>query len=143
MSQSPSSSGVVFPTGEDGKRSTTATGRAVWADAVREVDPALAARIDAAADWRRTYVANVVDVTATGTRSPSTARTASAQTARPVAVVLRRPSSPVGKTTPDDGDWLTRRTSGLDGRGPRDAATRAGAGRPQARTRSASSPRMT
>ena len=74
MSSSPSS-GVVFPTGEDGRRSTTATGRAVWADAVREVDGGLAARIDAAGDWRRAYVPNVVDVTAAGTRSPAAAVT--------------------------------------------------------------------
>lgn len=73
MSQSPSSSGVVFPTGEDGRRSTTATGRAVWADAVRDVDPALAARIEQARDWRTAYVPHVVDVTAAGTHSPQTA----------------------------------------------------------------------
>ena len=74
MSQSPSS-GVVFPTGEDGRRSTTATGRAVWADAVRAVDGVLAARIEAAGDWRTAYVPNVVDVTAAGTRSPAAALT--------------------------------------------------------------------
>lgn len=73
MSQPQSSSGVVFPTGEDGRRSTTATGKAVWADAVRDVDAALAARIDAARDWRTDYVRSVVDVTASGTRSPETA----------------------------------------------------------------------
>jgi hypothetical protein len=73
VSQSPSSSGVVFPTGEDGRRSTTATGRAVWADAVRDVEPALAARIEQAGDWRTAYVPHVVDVTAAGTRSPETA----------------------------------------------------------------------
>jgi len=73
VSQSPSSSGVVFPTGEDGRRSTTATGRAVWADAVRGVDPALAARIERAGDWRTAYVPHVVDVTAAGTRSPEAA----------------------------------------------------------------------
>ena len=74
MSPSPSS-GVVFPTGKDGRRSTTATGRAVWADAVRDVDPGLAARIDGAGDWRRAYVPLVVDVTATGTRTPDAAVT--------------------------------------------------------------------
>ena len=72
MSSSPSS-GVVFPTGPDGRRSTTATGRAVWADAVRAVDPALSARIEGAHDWRRAYVPHVVEVTAAGTRSPATA----------------------------------------------------------------------
>ena len=72
MSES-SSSGVVFPRGEDGRRSTTVTGKAVWADAVRDVDAALAARIDAERDWRTGYLRNVVDVTAAGTRSPAAA----------------------------------------------------------------------
>ena len=72
MSASPSS-GVVFPTGEDGRRSTTATGRAVWADAVRAVDPDLAGRIDGDRDWRRGYVTSVVEVTAAATASPSAA----------------------------------------------------------------------
>ena len=73
MSQQQPASGVVFPRGEDGRRSTTATGKAVWADAVREVDPALAARIDGEHSWRTGYLRNVVDVTATGTRSPAAA----------------------------------------------------------------------
>jgi len=73
VSQSASSCGVVFPTGEDGRRSTTATGRAVWADAVRGVDPALAARIERARDWRTSYVQDVVAVTAAGTRDPAAA----------------------------------------------------------------------
>jgi len=73
VSQSPSSAGVVFPTGEDGRRSTTATGRAVWADAVRGVDPARAARIEAAGDWRTAYVPHVVEVTGAGTRTPEVA----------------------------------------------------------------------
>ena len=75
MSQSSSSSGVVFPTGEDGRRSTTATGRAVWADAVRGIDTALAARIEQAGDWRTAYVPHVVEVTAAGTRDPAAAVT--------------------------------------------------------------------
>ena len=70
MSASPSS-GVVFPRGEDGRRSTTATGRAVWADAVRGVDPVLAASIGSDRDWRRGYVDSVVAVTATATASPA------------------------------------------------------------------------
>lgn len=36
--------GVLFPRGVDGRSSTTATGRAVWADAVRGVDDALVHR---------------------------------------------------------------------------------------------------
>ena len=67
--------GVVFPRTDDGRRSTTATGREVWADAVRPVDADLAARIEAERDWRRGYVARVVNVTAAGTRSAADALT--------------------------------------------------------------------
>ena len=69
----PQQSGVVFPLGPDGRRSTTATGRAVWADAVREVDAPLAGRIFAEGDWRKGYLARVVEVTAASTRTPDAA----------------------------------------------------------------------
>ena len=62
--------GVLFPTGADGRPSTTGTGRAVWADAVRSTDPDLAERITAAADWRKGYVGHVVAHTAAAARSP-------------------------------------------------------------------------
>ena len=65
--------GVVFPRGQDGARSTTATGRAVWAEAVRPVDPDVAARIAAERDWRKGYVQRVVEVTAAATRTPQAA----------------------------------------------------------------------
>ena len=47
--------GVAFPE-VDGARSTTATGRAVFADAARAVDAQLARRIEAERDWRRGYL---------------------------------------------------------------------------------------
>jgi hypothetical protein len=47
--------GVAFPVA-DGKRSTTATGQAVFADAARSVDPQLAAAIEGERDWRNTYL---------------------------------------------------------------------------------------
>jgi hypothetical protein len=47
--------GVAFPL-VDGARSSTATGRAVLADAARAVDPALADDIAAERDWRRNYL---------------------------------------------------------------------------------------
>lgn len=50
--------GVAFPR-VDGARSTSRTGRAVLADAAREVDPGLADRIEDAADWRRSYPTHV------------------------------------------------------------------------------------
>jgi hypothetical protein len=65
--------GVVFPRGDDGARSTTGTGREVWAAAARAVDAALADRIEGERSWRRSYVPRVVDVTAAATRSSQAA----------------------------------------------------------------------
>ena len=61
--------GVVFPRGEDGRRSTAETGRGVWADAVRGIDAPLAARIERASGWRKDYVEAVVAHTAAATRT--------------------------------------------------------------------------
>lgn len=47
--------GVAFPE-VDGRRSTSATGRAVFADAARAVDGALASEIEAERDWRNRYL---------------------------------------------------------------------------------------
>ena len=65
--------GVLFPAGPDGRRSTASTGRAVWADALRGVDDALAARIEGSRDWRREYVDAVVAHTAAATRDADSA----------------------------------------------------------------------
>ena len=47
--------GVAFPL-RDGKRSTTATGQGVFADAARAVDEQLAADIERERDWRNNYM---------------------------------------------------------------------------------------
>ena len=47
---------VVFPASADGRRSTTAVGRAVVADALRQVDPVGAADAERDANWRTGYV---------------------------------------------------------------------------------------
>jgi hypothetical protein len=52
----PPDAGVVFPAGEDGTRSTSATGRAVVADAVRALAPALADEVFATGNWRSGYL---------------------------------------------------------------------------------------
>jgi hypothetical protein len=65
--------GVQFPATAEAGRSSSATGRAVLAEAVRSVDPALAARIGAAGHWRRDYLAAVRDVTTAGGRSAAAA----------------------------------------------------------------------
>jgi hypothetical protein len=48
--------GIAFPLEHDGRRSTTATGRGVFADAARAVDRALADAIEAEEDWHKGYV---------------------------------------------------------------------------------------
>lgn len=57
-----STEGVAFPEGGDGRRSTSATGRAIFADSVRNVDPAIAARIEHTADWRGGYIGPLRDI---------------------------------------------------------------------------------
>jgi hypothetical protein len=48
--------GVVFPQSADGRRSTSALGRAVVADALRPVDPAGARAAEQETDWRSGYL---------------------------------------------------------------------------------------
>lgn len=54
--------GVAFPEGGDGRRSTSATGRAIFADSARNVDPDIAARIEHTADWRSGYIGPLRDI---------------------------------------------------------------------------------
>ncbi|MCU0294660.1 MAG: hypothetical protein MUF33_06150 [Candidatus Nanopelagicales bacterium] len=54
--------GVDFPAASNGTRSTTATGRAVIADALRAVDPAAARRVEAIKDWRSGYLSAIRDL---------------------------------------------------------------------------------
>ena len=65
--------GVAFPQGGDGRRSTSATGRAVFADSVRAVDPALAARIEHTADWRGGYIGPLRDIVLAAAIDPQAA----------------------------------------------------------------------
>src|ERR1700761_5068892 len=50
--------GVEFPESPDGRRSTSALGRTVVADALRPVDPPGAAAAEQEKDWRRRYPAH-------------------------------------------------------------------------------------
>ncbi|GAB3623516.1 hypothetical protein GCM10027418_15990 [Mariniluteicoccus endophyticus] len=52
------STGVVIPTSDDGKRSTTALGRAVFADAFGDLDPVGARAALGETDWRSGYAAH-------------------------------------------------------------------------------------
>ena len=51
--------GVEFPVSADGRRSTSALGRAVVADALRPVDPAGAKAAEQERDWRRRYLGHL------------------------------------------------------------------------------------
>ena len=55
VTEQPAPEGVVFPA-DGGRRSTSRTGRAVIADAVRAVDPGLAGTVEGLADWRTAYL---------------------------------------------------------------------------------------
>lgn len=48
--------GVVFPTDDSGRRSTTTLGRGVVADALRVVDPAGSHAVERQSDWRTGYL---------------------------------------------------------------------------------------
>ena len=63
---------VRFPE-VDGRRSTTATGRVVLADAARAADTALAARIESVEHWRRGYLVPARELTAAAARAPQAA----------------------------------------------------------------------
>lgn len=65
--------GVAFPEGGDGRRSTTATGRAVFADSIRSIDPALAARIEHTSDWRSGYIGPLRDIVTAAAMTPDAA----------------------------------------------------------------------
>jgi hypothetical protein len=69
--------GVVFPAGPDGTSSTLVVNRSVFADAVRAVDPDVAARIDNERDWRNTYIEHIVQLVEIGIRSEENAMTIS------------------------------------------------------------------
>ena len=73
MASNQSPEGVCFPAGGDGERSTSATGRAIFADSVREIDPDLAARIEHTRDWRSGYLTPLRDIIVSATSSPAAA----------------------------------------------------------------------
>lgn len=64
---------VTFPRGGDGKRSTTATGRAIFADSVREVDPQLSDRIEQTKDWRKGYITPMREIVVSAASTPQAA----------------------------------------------------------------------
>jgi hypothetical protein len=67
--------GVVFPvSGDSGRRSTSALGRSVVADALRGVDPAGARSAEHETNWRAGYLAHFRRLVEAGLTSPEAAR---------------------------------------------------------------------
>jgi len=65
--------GVVFPRASDGRRSTLATGRAVFADALRVASTTAAAAAEQERDWRRRYIVHARRLTEAALASASVA----------------------------------------------------------------------
>src|SRR5829696_2401017 len=63
--------GVDFPAGPDGRRGTSAPGRAVVAAALRPVDPAAAAAVERESRWRTAYLAHFRRMVEAGLDSPA------------------------------------------------------------------------
>src|SRR4051794_21345830 len=63
-------SGIQFPVTEDGRRSTTAVGRGVVADALRGVDPVGAGAAERETNWRTGYLAHFRRLVDAGLDSP-------------------------------------------------------------------------
>ena len=69
--------GLAFPEGGDGRRSTSAAGRAIFADSIRRIDPAIAARIEHTSDWRGGYIGPLRDIVRAAAMQSSNALTIS------------------------------------------------------------------
>ena len=129
----PRGTGVSFPE-VDGSRSTTATGRAVFAAAARVIEPVLAERIGSDSDWRKDYVAHVRALCAAEMRDPDAARLVPAAglralhdrftfvrdgEERPLDAALRDVDAASPGTVTVDGDGAAERTLAVPYRGRR------------------------
>jgi hypothetical protein len=75
MSADEQTTGVVFPVARSGGRSTSAVGRAVVADALREVDPTGAGGAERETNWRSGYIKHLRRATEAGLGSRADALT--------------------------------------------------------------------
>jgi hypothetical protein len=111
--------GVAFPLAADGRRSTSALGRAVVADALRPVDPARARAAEQEANWRTGYPAHFRGLIEAGLAS----KQAAVSVARDGLASLHRRMRAVGRdgeeaglgalvSAPARGGWATVRVTG-------------------------------
>lgn len=77
MADTERDTGVCFPIGGDQRRSTSATGRTIFADSVRGVNAQLADRIEHTRDWRSGYLEPVRDIVVAAAASSQAALTIS------------------------------------------------------------------
>jgi hypothetical protein len=91
--------GVVFPVAADGRRSTSALGRAVVADALERVDPAAALSASREANWRAGYLAHFRRLIEAGL----TSKQAAVSVARDGLASLHRRMRVVGPDGPETG----------------------------------------
>jgi hypothetical protein len=105
----PGQHGVVFPLAPDGRRSTTATGRAVVADALRGVDPTGARAAEQETGWRRDYLTHFRRLVEAGLDSRQAATTIAGDG---LASIRRRMTVAGPAGGPDEGepsveDWAS------------------------------------
>ena len=62
--------GLLFPITANGDRSTTTTGKNIWAAAVGSVDEALAQKVQSERDWRHQYPSYLMQILEAALRSP-------------------------------------------------------------------------
>src|SRR6201999_1368360 len=128
--------GVEFPESADGRRSTSALGRSVVADALRPVDPAGAKAAEQERDWRRGYLGHFRRLIEAGLPSADAALSvarggldslhqrmqvvAADGTAAPLSSVdTAPPAGPPPRTVPVAGDGEAERSLSVPSRGER------------------------
>ncbi|PRY51050.1 hypothetical protein LY71_102113 [Geodermatophilus tzadiensis] len=126
--------GVVFPAGPDGRRSTAAVGRAVVADALRPVDPVGARAAEQETNWRAGYLVHFRRLVEAGLGSAEAAlaiagagldavharlRVAGADGEQPLTALLSAPAGRVPATREVTGTAEPERELSLPFRGAR------------------------
>src|SRR6266571_5862931 len=107
-----SAAGVDFPVAGDGRRSTSALGRAVIADALRRTDPAGAVGAERETNWRSGYLAHFRRVIEAGLTSRDAALAIAADGLGSLHGRMR--AAAAGGEERDLGDLLDRKSTRLN-----------------------------
>jgi hypothetical protein len=116
-------SGVVFPAGADGRRGSTETGRAIFADALRAANAGAAAACERERNWRKHYIAHARRAVEEAARSASAAaaiaREGLRSAHRRLQFVRDGTSCPLENALRETrGGFLTRTVTGVSKGGP-------------------------